>query len=93
MGAGTGGFGVEASATHAGGDAVGRRPRHGLGVIAVRRDVGELGLAARGGGTGGAPQHGDQLGPGDGAVGVSAVGTRRFSWPTAGQLSTRSGRR
>ena len=45
--AGAGGSGVEATAAHAGGDAVLHGPRHGLRVVAVSGDVGKARRTAR----------------------------------------------
>ena len=71
---GAGGVGVEASAAHAGGDAVLHGPGHRLCVVSVSGNVGKVRRTARCRLAHGAPQHGDHLRAVDGAVGVRAVG-------------------
>ena len=72
--AGAGGSWVEATAAHAGGDAVLHGPGHGLRVVAVSGNVGKAGRTARHRLARGPPQHRHHLGAVDGAVGVRAVG-------------------
>ena len=92
-GAGTGG--VEMTVTHAGGNAVLHGPSHGLRVIAVSRNIGEVRRTARRGLAHGPPQHRHHLGAVDGGVGVRAVGNALVLGPilclfvpsvTAGQV-------
>ena len=81
--------------THAGGNAVLHGPSHGLRVIAVSGNIGEVRRTARRGLAHGPPQHRHHLGAGDGGVGVRAVGNALVLGPilclfvpgvTAGQV-------
>ena len=72
--AGAGGVGVETTAANTGGDAAFHGPGHGVCVVAVSGDVGEVRRTARRGLARGTPQHGDHLGAVDGGVGLRAVG-------------------
>ena len=72
--AGAGGVRIEASAAHAGGNAVLHGPSHGLRIVAVGGNVSKRGRTAQRRLAHGPPQHRHHLGAVDGAIGVRAVG-------------------
>ena len=70
--------------THAGGNAVLHGPSHGLRVIAVSGNIGEVRRTTRRGLAHGPPQHRHHLGAVDGGVGVRAVGNALVLGPVLG---------
>ena len=73
LSAGAGGVGAEGAVAGTQRDAVLHSPGHSLGVVAVCGNIREAHRALRLGRAGGAPQEGDDVGAGAGAVGVEVA--------------------